>query len=106
MDIFLTAKFMRNVRIIANMGCDAQYLAVFEAWANQTDMSDHYLTRTGNSRDCVVGRWGSEAKLAEARTVMIEHLNSIRELLEELTAELTQQILFRSCYSRQNQDYT
>ena len=51
-------------------------------------MSAHQLAKLGEWRYCFIGLWESEEKLIAARPDMIEHLNSVREFLEELSPEL------------------
>lgn len=84
----MAAQYLNNVRVIVKEGCEQQYLAAVEAWATPEGMSDRYLAKTGDRRYCFVGLWDSEEKLVAARPLMIEHLNSVREFLEELSPEL------------------
>ena len=51
-------------------------------------MSGLYLAKTGECRYCFVGLWESKEKLISARSFMIEHLNSVRGFLDELSPEL------------------
>ena len=87
-EISMTARYLNNVRVIVKEGCEEQYLAAVEAWATPDGMSDRYLAKTGERRYCFVGLWESEAKLVAARPFMIEHLNAVRDFLEELSPEL------------------
>ena len=51
-------------------------------------LSTHYLAKPGERRYCFIGLWESEEKLIAAHPDMIEHLNSVREFLEELSPGL------------------
>ena len=84
----VVAKFLNNVRVLVKDGCEDDYLKAVEAWATPDGMSDRYLAKTGERRYCFVGLWESEEKLIAARPFMIEHLNSVRGFLDELSTEL------------------
>ena len=51
-------------------------------------MLSQFLIKTGDYSYCFVAIWESERSLVEARTLMIESLNSIRHTLEKITPEL------------------
>ena len=84
----MAANFLNNVRVLVKEGCEEDYLKTVEAWATPDGMSERYLAKTGERRYCFVGLWESEEKLIAARPLMIEHLNSVRGFLDELSPEL------------------
>lgn len=84
----MAAKYLNNVRILVKEGCEDKYLAAVEAWKLPAGMSDRYLAKTGERRYCFVGLWNNEEMLIAARPYMIEHLNSVRDFLEELSPDL------------------
>jgi len=84
----VAAKFLNNVRVLVKEGCEDDYLKAVETWTTPDGMSDRYLAKTGERRYCFVGLWESEEKLISARPLMIEHLNSVRGFLDELSPEL------------------
>ena len=84
----MAANFLNNVRVLVKEGCEEDYLKTVEAWATPDGMSERYLAKTGERRYCFVGLWESEEKLISARPCMIEHLNSVRGFLDELSPEL------------------
>ena len=88
MQIDVTGTYLNNVRVVVKQGCEEQYLAAVEAWSIPDGMSARYLAKTGERQYCFVGLWESEAKLVAARPFMIDHLNSVRQFLEELSPEL------------------
>ena len=47
-----------------------------------------YWAKTGERSYCFVGLWESEEKLVEAPPQMIQHLNEVRDFLQELSPEL------------------
>ena len=84
----MAAKFLNNVRVICKEGCEEKFIAATQAWVNPEGMLDAYWAKTGERRYCFVGLWESEEKLVAARPQMIQHLNDVRDLLEELSPEL------------------
>ena len=54
----------------------------------QDKVSAHYLAKIGERRYCFIRLWESEEKLIAARPDMIEQLNSVHELLQELSPKL------------------
>lgn len=46
-----------------------------------------HIAKTGEHRYCFVGHWESEEKFVVARPQMSKHLESVRELLDEITPE-------------------
>ena len=84
----MTAKFLNNVRVTCKEGCEETFIAATQAWVNPEGMLDAYWAKTGERRYCFVGLWESEESLVDARPQMIQHLNDVRDLLEELSPEL------------------
>ena len=84
----MATNFLNNVRVLVKKECEEDYLKTVEAWATPDGMSERYLAKTGERRYCFVGLWESEEKLIAARPLMIEHLNSVRGFLDELSPEL------------------
>ena len=84
----MAAKFLNNVRVICKAGCEESFISATQAWVNPEGMLDAYWAKTGERRYCFVGLWDSEKSLVYARPQMIQHLNDVRDLLEELSPEL------------------
>ena len=82
------ADFLNCVRVVVKQGCEKRYLDAVEAWVSPKGMRERYLARTGERAYCFVALWDSQESLVAARPLMIEHLNSVRDLLEELSPEL------------------
>lgn len=64
------------------------FIAETENWNNPEGMLHVYWAKTGERSYCFVGLWESEEKLAAARPLMIDHLNKVRDFLEELSLEI------------------
>ena len=84
----VAAKFINNVRVRCKEGSEQAFLAATEVWVNPAGMTDAFWAKTGERQYCFVGLWESEAALIAARPQMIEHLNDVRDCLEELSPEL------------------
>ena len=84
----MAAGYLNNVRVLIKEGCEKQFIAVTEEWVNPEGMLDAYWAKTGERSYCFVGLWESEERLVAARPQMIEHLNKVRDLLEELSPDL------------------
>ncbi|WP_415410056.1 hypothetical protein ACLM45_00710 [Synechococcus sp. A10-1-5-9] len=82
------ADFLNCVRIVVKQGCEKRYLDAVEAWVFSKGMRERYLARTGERAFCFVALWDSQDSLVEVRPEMFQHLNSVRDLLEELSPEL------------------
>ena len=86
--LYVAARFLNNVRVRCKPGCEDSFIAVTEQWVNPDGMFDAYWAKTGERSYCFVGLWESEEKLVAARPLMIEHLNAVRDFLEELSTDL------------------
>jgi hypothetical protein len=82
------ADFLNCVRVVVKQGCEKHYLDAVDTWVSPKGMRERYLARTGERSFCFVALWDSQDSLVEARPEMIQHLNSVRDLLEELSPEL------------------
>ncbi len=90
------AKFMNVVRYVVKAGCHDEFIELHSSSIERGDglygqldgMLSQFLIKTGDYSYCFVAIWESERSLVEARTLMIESLNSVRHTLEEITPEL------------------
>ena len=80
--------YLNSVRVIVKQGCEEQYLDKVRAWVRPEGMTSNHMARIGERRYCFVGLWDSEDALMAGRSNMIEHLNSVRDFLEEICPEL------------------
>ena len=90
------AKFMNVVRYVVKADCHDEFIELHSSSIERGDglygqldgMLSQFLIKTGDYCYCFVAIWEAERSLVEARTLMIESLNSKRHTLEELTPEL------------------
>ena len=90
------AKFMNVVRYVVKADCHDEFIELHSSSIERGDglylrldgMLSQFLIKTGDYSYCFVTIWESERSLVEARTLMIESLNSMRHTLEEITPEL------------------
>ena len=90
------AKFMNVVRYVVKADCHDEFIELHSSSIERGDglylrldgMLSQFLIKTGDYSYCFVAIWESERSLVEARTLMIESLNSIRHTLAGITPEL------------------
>ena len=82
------AKFMNVVRTTVKADCHDEFLEHHSKLSKYDGLLSQFLIQTGDYSYCFVAIWESERSLAQARTLMIESLNSMRHTLEEITPEL------------------
>ena len=70
--------------MICKEGREAAFVVATEAWINPDGMMDACWAKTVKRSYCFVGLWESEGKLVAARPQMIQHLNEVRDFLQEL----------------------
>ena len=81
-------KFANSVRFRVKPGKVDDFLAAFEPLELFDGMEIHRLVQTGDREFVSYGEWESESKLVAARPDMIGFLDTIRDMLEELSPEL------------------
>jgi len=81
-------KFSNVVRFKAKEGSVEKFEQHFQGREALPGMLSQILIKTGDRTFCAVGTWESESAIAAARPQMIEFLDSMRDLLEELSPEL------------------
>ena len=79
--------FVTSVRVIVKEGQVAKYVDAVVGWKAPVDMNG-YLAQTGERSFCFTGIFKEEESLAQARPSMIAHLSTVRDLLEEISADL------------------
>ena len=90
------AKFMNVVRYVVKADCHDAFIELHSSSIERGDglygqldgILSQFLIKTGDYSYCFVAIWESERSLVEARTLMIESLNSMRHTVEEITPEL------------------
>ena len=81
-------KYANCVRFIEKDGCEDKYLEIVNSWDMSTGQERGYTVKTGDKEYLFFGVWDSEQSLVNARAEMIGNLDSIRDLLEELSDDL------------------
>ena len=79
--------FVTSVRVIVKEGQVAKYVDAVIGWKAPADMNG-YLAQTDERSFCFTGIFKEEESLVQARPSMIAHLNTVRDLLEEISADL------------------
>ncbi len=79
--------FLTSVRTIVKEGEVEKYVEAVRAWVAPTDMNG-YFAQTGERSFVFTGVFKDKESLVEARPQMIAHLDSVRDLLEEISADL------------------
>ena len=79
--------FLTCVRTIVKEGEVEKYVEAVRAWEAPAEMNG-YFAQTGERTFCFTGVFKSKESLVEASPQMIVHLDSVRDLLEEISADL------------------
>ena len=82
------AKFTNVVRFKVKAGKQQEFETLFSKADDWEGQLLHVLARTGEQNYVGYGLWESQEKMANARPLMIELLDSTRHLLEKLSPEL------------------
>ncbi len=82
------AKFMNIVRFTVKSGEEAQFEDSLKKFINPDGVLFRKVIKTGDRSYCSMMEWADEQSLVNARQQMIAYLDTIRDLLEEITPEL------------------
>ena len=82
------AKYSNVVRFRVKQECIAAFEKAYRDCPLFDGMISQLLIRTDERQYCGVGFWDSEDALVLARPAMIAFLDSIRDLLEEISPEV------------------
>ena len=82
------AKYSNVVRFKVKQECVAELETAFRDCPLFDGMLSQSLIRTDQRQYCGIGFWDSEDALVAARPAMITFLDSIRDLLEEISPEV------------------
>ena len=78
---------MTSVRVIVKEGQVEKYVDAVGKWKAPLDMNG-YLAQTGDRSFCFTGIFKDKESLVQARPSMIAHLDTVRDVLEEISADL------------------
>ena len=79
--------FLTSVRVIVKEGQAEKYVDAVGKWKAPVDMNG-YLAETGYRSFCFTGIFKDKESLVQGRPSMIAHLDTVRDLLEEISADL------------------
>ena len=82
------SKYIRTVRFLVKEGSGDEFIARHVANFHVAEVETSYIVKTGERTFAFVAIFESEQHLINARPKMIESLNSVRDLLEEISPEL------------------
>ena len=82
------SKFISTVRFLVKEGSGDEFVARHVASFHVPEVTTSYIVKTGERTFAFAAIFESEQHLIEARPQMIESLNSVRDLLDEISPEL------------------
>ena len=82
------AKFLSVVRFKVKPGNEQSFIDSMKKFSNPDGVITRKVIKTGERSYCSVVEWVDENSLANARQQMIAYLDTIRDILEELSSEL------------------
>ena len=82
------SKYISTVRFLVKEGSGDEFVARHVANFHVPEVTTSYIVKTGERTFAFVAVFESEQHLIEARPQMIESLNSVRDLLDEISPEL------------------
>ena len=82
------AKFISVVKFIVKEGEDSNFTDSMKKFVNPEGVISRKVIKTGDRSYCSMVEWVNEESLANARQQMIAYLDTVRDLLEEISPEL------------------
>ena len=82
------SKYISTVRFLVKEGSGDEFIARHVANFHVAEVETSYIVKTGERTFAFVAIFESEQHLINARPKMIESLNSVRDLLDEISPEL------------------
>ena len=79
--------FLTSVRVTVKEGQAEKYIDAVSKWKAPVDMNG-YLAQTSDRSFCFTGIFKDKELLVQGRPSMIAHLDTVRDLLEEISADL------------------
>ena len=81
-------KYISTVRFLVKEGAGEEFVARHVANFHVVEVAKSYIVKTGERTYAFVAFFVSEKNLIDARPKMIASLDSVRDLLEEISPEL------------------
>ena len=82
------SKFISVVKFIVKEGEDSNFTDSMKKFVNPEGVISRKVIKTGDYSYCSMVEWVNEESLANARQQMIAYLDTVRDLLEEISPEL------------------
>ena len=82
------AKFISVVKFIVKEGEESNFTDSMKKFVNPEGVISRKVIKTGDRSYCSMVEWVNEESLANARQQMIAYLDTVRDLLEEISSEL------------------
>ena len=82
------SKFISVVKFIVKEGEESNFTDSMTKFINPEGVISRKVIKTGDRSYCSVVEWVDEGSLANARQQMIAYLDTIRDILEEISTEL------------------
>ena len=82
------SKFISVVKFIVKEGEESYFMDSMKKFINPEGVISRKVIKTGERSYCSVVEWVDEGSLANARQQMIAYLDTIRDILEEISPEL------------------
>ena len=82
------SRYISTVRFLVKEGSGDEFVARHVSNFHIPEVTISYIVKTGERTFAFVAIFESEKHLIDARPKMIESLNSVRDLLEEISPEL------------------
>ena len=82
------SKFISVVKFIVKEGEESNFTYSMKKFINPEGVISRKVIKTGERSYCSVVEWVDEGSLANARQQMIAYLDTIRDILEEISPEL------------------
>ena len=82
------SKFISVVKFKVKEGVESNFTDSMKKFINPEGVISRKVLKTGDRSYCSVVEWIDEGSLANARQQMIAYLDTIRDILEEITPEL------------------
>ena len=82
------AKFISVVKFIVKEGEDSNFTDSIKKFVNPEGVISRKVIKTSDRSYCSMVEWVNEESLANARQQMIAYLDTVRDLLEEISPEL------------------
>ena len=82
------SKFISVVKFTVKEGQETDFLNSMKKFSNPEGVIYRKVLKTGDRSYCSIMEWANEQSLANARQQMIAYLDTIRDMLEEISPEL------------------